>query len=427
MRRVIFLLLVLLMASVLLAQGAGAAGSDVYVLTVDGTINPPVAGYIDRGITLAEDRGASVLIVELSTPGGLLSSTQDIVERILEARVPVVVYVNRWAGSAGAFITIAAHVASMAPASRIGASTPVSLEGEMTEEMQRKITEDTAAWMRSVAEARGRNVEAAEATVREAASYTDVQALELNLIDLRADSLSSLISQLDGMEVTLDNGERVIIDIQDPTPVYINMNAMEHLLSTIADPNIAYILFTIGMLGLIIELSNPGSIFPGVVGAISMLLALYSLGTLDAYWGGVLLLVLAFVFFIAELLVTSHGLLTLGGVASLVMGSLILFSGNPLLPPINKGLIVGMVSVVTICIVLVIWAVVRAHRRRATTGYEGLLGRVAVAQTPLDPEGMVFIEGERWKAIAEGGKVEPGEEVIITKVEGLKVWVTKSK
>ena len=424
----LFPLLLLLVALPFIPVGASAAGSDVYVLTVDGTITPTVADYINRGITLAEEAEASVCIIELDTPGGLASSTQVIVERIMDAEIPVVVYVlpGGWAASAGTFITMASHVAVMGPGSVIGAATPVSTTGgEIPDTEAQKALNFFSAYMQTLAETRGRNVEWAELAVTESASATAVEALDLNIIDFIADDLDSLIQELDGMEITLDDGQIVLLDTEGATIYRVEMSGIESFLSAISDPTIAYILFTVGMLGLIIELSNPGIIFPGVIGGICMLLGLYSLGTLEANWAGIALMVLAFALFIAEAFITSHGILGVGGVASLTFGSFLLFTGSPALQ-VSVGAIAGVVSVVTIIVVLVIWAVVRAHRRRATTGYEGLIGKVAVAQTPLDPHGTVLIEGERWRATAEGDRIETGEEVIVTKVEGLKLWVSKS-
>jgi len=236
--------------------------------------------------------------------------------------------------------------------------------------------------------------------------------------------LESLISQIDGWEVTLASGEEVIIDATDYFPTRNEMNAIEKFLQTISDPNIAYILFTLATIGLITEISNPGMVFPGVAGGISLLLAFYSLGVLNAYWGGIALLLLAVGLFIAEYFTTSFGLLTAGGIASLVMGSLILFSYSPGIE-VNRGLIAGVTAGITAFAIFVIGAIVRGQRRRKATGAEGMIGKIAIAKTPLDPTGTVLTHGELWTAVSEGGRVAPGEEVIITKVEELKLWVAK--
>jgi len=407
---------------------AAASPTTVEVLTVDGTIVPVIADYIDRGISQAEENGATACIIELDTPGGLLDSTEKIVQKIMNADVPVVVYVSpkgAWAASAGTFITLSAHIAAMTPGTTIGAAHPVSAGGEeIPEDQMQKIVEFSAKWMRTIAEERGRNIEEAELAVTESKSFTDVDALEYNLIDLRADNLESLISQIDGWEVTLASGEEVIIDTTDYITTRNEMNDIEKFLQTISDPNIAYILLTLATIGLIVEISNPGMVFPGVIGGISLLLAFYSLGVLNAYWGGIALLLLAVGLFIAEYFTTTFGLLTAGGIASLVIGSLILFSHSPGIE-VNKGLIAGVAVGFTAFAVFVLGAIIRGQRRRKATGAEGMIGETAIAKTPLDPTGTVLAQGELWTAASEGGRVAPGEEVIITKVEALKLWVTK--
>jgi membrane-bound serine protease (ClpP class) len=446
--RVLLVLVWLLAALSLVGAGSAAPSSRIDVLHVEGDIVPAVASYIDRGISEAEDNQSTAVVIELSTPGGLLSTTENIVDRILDAEVPVVVYVNRWAGSAGTFITLAAHVAAMAPASRIGAASPVSIDSEegISETLAKKITEDTAARIRSLADLRGRNQKAAEATVLEALSFTDKEALgiaplaedhqavlELEspyldppLVEIGADSLDSLIAQLDGMTVEVAGGN-VTIETEDYYRNDIGMSLIERFLQVISNPNIAYILLTLATTGLILELINPGTILPGVVGAVSLILAFYSLAVLEASWAGILFIVLAFVLFIAEVFTTTFGILTLGGLVSLVMGSLILFGGGPELfqLQINWWVIAIVAIVITAIFIFVAGAVVRSQRRRPVTGKEGLVGKLALVQTELDPTGMVLVEGEHWTARTEGDRIEPGEEVIVTRVEGLKLWVTK--
>jgi membrane-bound serine protease (ClpP class) len=405
---------------------ASSATPQVDVLRVEGTVNPVLAGYIDRGIGLAEEHGATVCIIQLDTPGGLDSAMRDIVQLILEADVPVVVYVPPGcrAASAGAFITLAAHVAAMAPGTGIGAAHPVALgEDEIDETMEEKVVNDAVAYIRSIAEARDRNADWAEAAVRESRSSPASEALELGVIDVVADNLDGLLLQLDGWQVTLLTGEVVTIEIEGADTNYIDMGAMERFLFTIADPSIAYILLSLGMLGIMLELFNPGTIFPGVVGAICLLLSFYSLGMLPVNYTGILLIVLAFGLFVAEVFVTSHGLLALGGIASLTVGSMTLM-GSPFFQ-INPGVIAGVVIVATIISVFIIGAIVRTRRMRQQTGREAMVGMVAVAKKTLDPTGTVFVHGEHWEATIDEGKVEPGEEVVITKVDGLRLRVTK--
>ena len=417
-----------LLAGALLPGGVRAATPAIEVLHVEGTIVPIVADYIDRGIEQAETKGSTAVIIQLSTPGGLMDTTQKIVERILNAKVPVVVYVSPaggWAGSAGTFITLAAHIAAMAPGSRIGAATPVAMGDGMTEEMKRKVTEDAAAWIRSIAEMRGRDPEHAELAVREGASYTVSEALEHNLIDLQADSLKSLISQLNGMTVTLVSGEEIVLNTEGYMLDKTEMNIVERFLHAISNPNIAYILLSLGTIGIIAEIYSPGAFFPGIIGGISLLLAFYSLGVLNAYWGGILLILLAFGLFIAEVFTTTFGLFTAGGITALVLGSLILFPGGGPLFKVDPWLIATVVIFITAFFAFVIHRVIRAHRRQASTGREELVGKTALVKVALEPEGTVFLKGERWTAISESGQVKPGETVIITKVDGLTLYVTK--
>ena len=409
-----------------LAAAVGPSG--VEVLTVDGTIVPVIADYVDRGISQAEENNASVCIIELDTPGGLLDSTDKIVKKIMNADVPIVVYVTpkgAWAASAGTFITLSANIAAMTPGTTIGAAHPVSAGGEeIPEDQMQKIVEFSAKWMKTIAEERGRNIEEAELAVTESKSFTDVDALAANLINLRADSLDSLISQINGWNVTLASGQEVIIDTANYVQTRNEMNGIERFLQTISDPNIAYILLSLASIGLIVEISNPGLIVPGVAGGISLFLAFYSLGVLNAYWGGIALILLAVGLFIAEYFTTTFGVLTAGGVASLVIGSLILFSHSPGVE-VNRGLIAGVAVVFAAFAVFVLGAIIRGQRRRKATGAEGMIGTTATAKTPLDPTGTVHAEGELWAASSEGGKVAPGEQVTITKVEGLRLWVAK--
>ncbi|MGB8707114.1 MAG: nodulation protein NfeD [Dehalococcoidia bacterium] len=424
------LFLAVLSAISFISSVVRADSSKIEVLTVNGTIVPVVASYIDRGIGRAESEGAVACIIELNTPGGLLNSTEDIVQRILNAKVPVIVYVSprgSWAASAGTFITISAHIAVMAPGTSIGAAHPVSTGEQMPEEVSKKVTEYSAAWIRSIAETRGRDAEQAALAVSESKSFTASEALEAKLIDLRADDLESLISQINGWKVTLANGNEVTIDTTEYTLNANEMNPIERFLHVISDPNIAYILMTLATIGLITEISNPGLIFPGVIGGICLFLAFYSLGVLNAYWAGVLLIFLAIGLFVAEVFTQAFGILTAGGIASLVIGSMILFSHSSPEMQVNRGLIAGVAILIAAFIIFIVGAAVRGQRRRVATGAEGLIGRVAVAKTSLDPKGTVLVDGELWKAAVDTGKVEPGEEVTITKVEGLKLFVTQRK
>ncbi len=423
--------LLLVAIATLTAIGVRATSSQIDVLHVKGTINPVLVDYIRNGIDQAEENNAIACIIQLDTPGGLDTSMRDIVKDIVNAEVPVVVYVSpsgSRAASAGVFITMAAHVAAMAPNTAIGAAHPVAIsaegEAEMSEAMEEKVVNDAAAYIRSIASAHGRNMEWAEKAVRESVSATEQEALELNVIDMVAPNLDALVAQLDGRQVTMLDGSMVTLHTQGASINPVKMSLIEDFLYAIADPNIAYILLSLAMLGLMVEISNPGLIFPGVVGGICLLLAFYSLGMLPVNYAGVLLIVLAFGLFIGEVLTTTFGLFTAGGITSLIIGSLILFKGGPLFQ-IDPWLIATVAILVGGLFAFVISRVIWAHRRQASTGREELIGKTAVVKVALEPEGMVFLNGERWTAISETGRVEPEETVIITKVDGLKLYVTK--
>jgi len=427
------LLLLGLLTTASIAVETRAATSTIDVLHAEGVINPVLVDYIKRGIDHAEESNAIACIIQLDTPGGLDTSMRDIVKDIVNARVPVVVYVSpsgARAASAGVFITVAAHVAAMAPNTAIGAAHPVAIgtEGEaaMSETMEEKIVNDAAAYIRSIAQAHGRNMEWAEKAVRESVSATEQEALELNVIDIVAPDLDALISQLDGWEVTMLGGAVVTLNTQGATINHVRMNTVEDFLYAISDPNIAYLLMSLAMLGLMAEISNPGLIFPGVIGAICLLMAFFSLGMLPVNYAGVLLIVLAFGLFIAEVFTTTFGLFTAGGITSLVLGSLILFKGGPLFQ-VNPWLIATITIFITALLAFVIHRVIRVHRRQASTGREELVGKTAIVKAALEPEGMVLFKGERWTAVSEEGRVEPGETVTITKVDSLTLYVTKKQ
>jgi membrane-bound serine protease (ClpP class) len=425
----ILLLLGLLVTSVL-ALEARAAAPTIDVLRVEGTIVPIVADYIDRGISKAEDENATACIIELDTPGGLLGTTEKIVQRIMNANIPIVVYVSpkgAWAASAGTFITLSAHIAAMTPGTTIGAAHPVSGGSEtIPEDEMKKITEFSAKWMKTIAEERGRNIEEAQLAVTESKSFSDVDALNVNLIDLRANNLQSLISQMNGWKVTLANGAEVSIDTTGYEIIRNEMGVIERFLHVISDPNIAYLLMSLATLGLMVEISNPGLIFPGVIGGICLLMSFYSLGVLPVNYAGMLLIVLAFILFIAEVFTHSFGVLTVGGLSSLVLGSLILFKGGPLFR-INPWLIAVVTILIGGFLTFVVSRVIKAHRRQATTGREELTGKTATVKVALKPAGMVLFKGELWSAVSESGQVEPGEEVIINKVDGMRLYVTKKQ
>jgi len=427
----ILILVGLLLAAFTTIQ-AQAADSTINVLTVKGAINPVLVDYIGDGIEQAEDDGAIALIIQMDTPGGLDTAMRDIIQDIVNSRVPVVVYVSpsgARAASAGVFITMAAHVAVMAPNTAIGAAHPVAMgsEGEaaMSEAMEEKVVNDAAAYIRSIAEAHGRNMEWAEKAVRESVSASDKEALELNVIDMVAPDLNTLVAQLNNRQVTLLDGREVTLQTQGAVINHVKMSWTEGLLYTIADPNIAYLLLSLAMLGIMVEIFNPGLIFPGVVGGISLLLAFFSLGVLPVNYAGILLIVLAFALFVAEVLTTTFGLFTMGGVTALVIGSLILFKGAAPVFQIDPWLIATVTIMITGLFAIVINRSINAHRKQAKTGREELISKTALVKVALDMEGTVFYKGELWAAVSDTGRIEPGEEVIITRIDGLTLYVTK--
>jgi membrane-bound serine protease (ClpP class) len=432
MIRLTLLIGILTATAIAMASGAQAANSRVDVLTVNGVINPVTANYVNRGINQAEEANAAACVIQLDTPGGLDTSMRDIVKDIVDSKVPVVVYVSpagARAASAGVFVTMAAHVAAMAPNTNIGAAHPVAIgeegEAQMSEEMQEKVVNDAAAYIRSIAKGHGRNVEWAEKAVRESVSATEQEALELNVIDLVANDLNSLISQLDGREVSMIDGSVITLNTQGATINQNPMSNVEDFLLAISDPNIAVVLLSLAILGITVEIFNPGLIFPGVFGGICAFLASYSLGILPINYAGIALIALAGGLFVAEFFTASFGIFTAGGIASLVIGLLILFSGRPTLFQPDPWVIPTIAAVIGSIAAFIIYRVVRTHRRQPTTGREELKGKIATVRRALTPEGTVFYKGELWTAILDEGEAQPGEEVIITKTEGLKVYVTK--
>ena len=409
-----------------------ASSPVIDVLTVKGTVNPVLVDYIKRGISQAERDNAILCVIQLDTPGGLDTSMRDIVQSILASKVPVVVYVapsGARAASAGVFITMAAHVAAMAPETAIGAAHPVALStGETVDPtMEEKAVNDAVAFIKSLAESHGRNVEWAEKSVRESASITEQEAIKTGVIEIIAEDLKSLLIQLDGHEVKMSQNEIITIHTGNAAIRYLKMNWMEEFLYVIADPNIAYILLSLAALGIFAEIFNPGLIFPGIIGGICGLLAFYALGMLPVNLTGILLVVLGFGFFIAEALTSGFGLLFTGGIVSLVIGSLILFKGGGPEMRVNPVVITIVVLAIAGFFGFVVERAVKIHRKQATTGKEELIGHLAITRTSLNPVGQVFLDGERWTAISESGEIQPNETVVITRVEGLKLYVKKQE
>ena len=425
----IWALLFFLLGSLCALSQPQETGS-VYLLRVEGPIVPVVANYIKAGIREAAENQAQCVLIELSTPGGLYHTTQDIVSAILNSPVPVVVYVapaGAWAGSAGTFITIAAHVAAMAPGSRIGAAHPVPAGGsEMSPTMEKKVAQDAAAWVRSISHMRGRNPEEAEKAVLESKSFTDHEALENRLVDLVASSREDLLRELQDRNVVLADKREVKLNTAEAPIREYPMNPLQRFLFKISEPNIAYLLLTLGGIGLMAELYHPGAIFPGVAGSISLLLGLYAMGSLDAQFGGVLLMLLGLGLLAGEAFVTTHGILASGGIIAFILGSLMLFSDKPPSLRVSPWTIGWTSAFLAGFVILLIAAVIKGQRRRVVTGKEGLVGSKGVALTNLNPAGFVFVEGERWKAVSEE-PVMAGDPVEVLEVEDLLLKVKPRK
>jgi len=395
------LVVIVLMLLGLLAAGASAQQSEVYIIKVADAISPGTTEFIKSGIKTAEERGAAAVIIELDTPGGLAESMRLIVQRILSSRVPVVVFVSpsgARAASAGVMITMAADVAAMAPGTNIGAAHPVGAGGkEIDGKMSEKVVNDMVAQAKSVAEKQGRNADWVKDAIRESVSITETEALEQNVIDLIAEDIDDLIGQLNGRQLK-DKG---VLNLADAKKVVLEETLRTKILKTISNPNIAYILMMIGLAGLYFELSHPGAIFPGVIGGIALVLAFFAMQTLPVNYAGILLIVLAIIFFIMEMKITSYGLLSVAGIVSLLLGSLMLFEGST--PDLKVSLRVLLPTVILISgfFVAVASLVFRAQLSKPTTGSMGLVGEIGVVKKALTPEGKVFVHGELWNARAK--------------------------
>ena len=400
------------------------------MISVDGSINPSSAEYISSGIKSARERNAECLIIKLNTPGGLLKSTRIIVTDILNSEVPVVVFVypgGSQAASAGVFITLAAHIAAMAPGTNIGAAHPVSLQGEQDSIMNEKATNDAAAFIRTISEKRARNVQWAEDAVRKSLSITETEALKGRIIDVIAISVQDLLEKIDGKEISLSSGKKVL-DTKNAEVVNIEMNFQQKILGLLSDPNIAYIFFMIGLYGIMFELYNPGSIFPGVVGVISLILAFYSLHTLPVNYAGLGLIIFAVILFIAEIKVVSHGLLSIGGVISLILGSIMLIHTDSTLEVIKISWQVILVIVI-LTAAFFIFAIgfgIKAQSRKPVTGIEGIIGEIGETISNLEPEGQIRVHGELWNAESLDGSITKGTKVTVTQVSNLKLMVRKT-
>jgi membrane-bound serine protease (ClpP class) len=412
---------------VVLVPPAAGAGDQVKVLEIEGPVTPIMLSYIERGIEAAESDGSEALVIQLDTPGGDVGLMLKIMQAITNARVPVVVYVaptGAMAASAGTLITLAGHAAAMAPGTTIGAASPVGAQGEdLGETIMAKEVEMLKASARQLAKRRGEEATAwAEAAIEEAKAATAEEALEIGVIDLIARDLNELLAGLDGLTVTVA-GEEVTLATEGLAINPLPMTAIEQLLHLITNPTIAFILLTLGLNAILFELSSPGGYAAGIVGAICLLLGFYALGVLPVNYAGLLLIALAFVFFVLEVKAPTHGLLTVGGVVALVLGALVLF--NSPLYRVSTSVIVTVALASGGFFAFIVTKAVRIQTHRATTGSEGLVGRVGTARTDLSPEGTVFVWGEYWAATAEVGTIRAGQQVEVVGKEGFRLRVRR--
>jgi len=403
--------------------------STVEVADYDGVINPVAAEYLTQAIEDAGKEGAQALVIRLDTPGGLDTSMRMIVKEMSASKVPIIVYVSpsgARAASAGVFITLAAHIAAMAPGTNIGAAHPVSMGGgEMDKEMKKKVENDSAAYIKSIAEKRGRNVQWAEDAVRQSVSATETEALKLKIIDLLADDLPALLAAVNGREVETATGKR-ILRTRSAAVKEIPMTGRLKILNALSDPNIAYILMLLGIYGLIFELSNPGAILPGVVGAICLVLAFYSFQTLPINYAGLLLILLAIVFFIAEIKVPSYGMLTVGGFVAMILGSLMLVKTDMPYMQISWWVILPTAVATAAFFMGVVGMAWKAHQQKPVTGIEGFIGASGTAKTEINTKGLIQIHGELWEA-ESAEPIRDGEAIEVTGIEGLKLRVRRSQ
>ncbi|MBJ6726295.1 NfeD family protein [Geomesophilobacter sediminis] len=403
-----------------------AQPSEVAVLTVDGPINPATAAYLTANLQSAADRGDRLVLIEMDTPGGLDSSMRGIVKEIFAAKVPVAVYVapsGARAASAGAVIALSAAICAMAPGTNIGAAHPVTMGQKVEKVMEEKILNDAEAYVEGIARNRGRNVELAKKMVRESISVSAERALQEKVTDLIATDRTDLLKKLEGRRI-VKGGRETVLRLSGAKVVLHPMGNRDRILNTIGNPDVAYVLMLLGILGIFFELSTPGAIFPGVIGGISLILAFFAFQTLPVNYAGFLLILLAFVLFIAEIKIVSHGILAIGGAIAFILGSLLLFPSPEPYLRVSRWIIALTCLATALFVTLVITKAVQAHRQRPITGPEGLIGTAGVAETDVGAQGKVLIRGEYWNARSNEA-IRSGEPVEVVGVEGLQVTVRK--
>lgn len=396
-------------------------------MQIDGSINPASASFIKKGMDKAAKEHAECLLVHLNTPGGLLKSTRVIVSDMLQSPVPVVVYVSpggAHAGSAGVFITMAAHVAAMAPSTNIGAAHPVSSGGSMDSVMSGKATNDAVAFIRAIAEKRQRNLNWAEEAVRNSVSITETDAVRLKVVDLIAANERELLAKINGRAVEVSGGSK-ILQTTHATVERMEKGFAEKLLDLISDPNIAYILMMLGFYGLLFELYSPGAIFPGVIGGICLILAFYAMHTLPLNYAGLALIVFAIILFLLEINITSYGILGIGGTVALFLGSLMLIRPDSIsgMMRISFRVILPVTAISALFFLWLIALAVKGQKIKPATGMEGIVGEIGETIAPLEPTGMIYIHGEMWRAESVSGNIEKGQKVRVTGIRDLTLFV----
>jgi membrane-bound serine protease (ClpP class) len=419
----IFLLTIILFFTPLLVLSSSA---DVIVINVEGVVNPVMSEFISKCIDDAVNEKADLLVIRLDTPGGLDTSMRTIVKKITASEVPIAVYVSpsgARAASAGVFITISAHIAAMAPGTNIGAAHPVGVGEKMDKTMAEKAVNDAAAYIKSIAEKKGRNAEWAENAVRKSVSITENEALKLNVIDIIAPDMKTLLAQIDQKTVETSDGKHTL-KTKGLKIRYREMSVRHKILDFISDPNVAYLLMLLGFYGIFFEMTNPGAIFPGVFGAIALILAFYSFQTLPVNYAGLLLIILAIILFILEIKIVSYGVLTIGGIISMLIGSLMLFESPLPFFKLSLKVVLPGVIITALFFFVTIRLALKAYRQKPSTGVEGLVGLEGKARTDIQNEGLVFIHGEIWKAWSDE-PIKAGEKVIVEKVEHLKLKVRR--
>ena len=419
-------LLVIILPLMVWSTNAFGSGG-IVVIKIDGAINPAVAEFVTNEIRSANMSLEELIVIQMDTPGGLDTAMRKIIKAIQSSKIPVASFVSPGgsrAASAGTFIAIASHIAAMEPGTNIGAAHPVNLMGGGAGKvMEEKVVNDASAYIRSLAEQRGRNAHWAELSVRKSVSVSAEEAKRLNIIDFVVANLDSLVLALDKREVKLGKSI-VVLNTTDKNIVFKEMNRRQRLLDIISSPNVAYILMMLGLVGLYLELSNPGLILPGVIGSISLILALYAMQTLPINYAGLLLIILGVVLFIAEVNVMSYGLLSISGAISIFLGSIMLIDSDDPAMQISKMILYPTLGMTFLLSIGSIYLAKKAHQLRTTTGMEGLLGEVGVVKETLNPEGRVLVHGETWNAKSDVA-ISDGEKVIVEAVEGLKIKVRK--